>query len=35
MDKLFSILNKAAAIIAMLMFITGGGMALYVMVFGN
>ncbi|WP_299013125.1 3-ketoacyl-ACP reductase [uncultured Photobacterium sp.] len=35
MNKLFSILNKAAAIIAMLMFISGGGMALFVMVYGN
>ncbi|PSU13295.1 3-ketoacyl-ACP reductase [Photobacterium gaetbulicola] len=35
MDKLFSILNKFAAIIAMLMFVIGGGMALFVMFYGR
>ncbi|MGF1681548.1 3-ketoacyl-ACP reductase [Photobacterium makurazakiensis] len=35
MDKLFSVLNKVAAIMAMVMFVVGGGMALFVMVYGN
>ncbi|NBI52179.1 3-ketoacyl-ACP reductase [Photobacterium alginatilyticum] len=35
MDKLFSMLNKAAALLAMLMFVAGGGMALFVMFYGN
>ncbi|WEM45714.1 3-ketoacyl-ACP reductase (plasmid) [Photobacterium sp. DA100] len=35
MDKLFSILNKFAAIIAMLMFVIGGGIALFVMFYGH
>ncbi|KLV05414.1 3-ketoacyl-ACP reductase [Photobacterium aquae] len=33
MDKLFTYLNKFAAIMAMLMFIIGGGMALFVFFF--
>ncbi|MCW8329311.1 3-ketoacyl-ACP reductase [Photobacterium sp. SDRW27] len=35
MEKIFSIFNKAAAIMAMLMFVLGGGMALFVMIYGN
>ncbi|PSW20293.1 3-ketoacyl-ACP reductase [Photobacterium sanctipauli] len=35
MDKLYSVLNKVAAIMAMLMFVIGGGMALFVMFYGN
>jgi len=35
MDKLLSVLNRIAAITAMLMFIIGGGMALFVMAYGN
>lgn len=35
MDKLFSVLNKAVAIVAMLMFVAGGGMALFAMFYGN
>ncbi|MBY5946477.1 3-ketoacyl-ACP reductase [Photobacterium rosenbergii] len=34
MDKLFSLLNKFASIVAMLMFVIGGGMALFVFFYG-
>ncbi|KLV07895.1 MULTISPECIES: hypothetical protein [Photobacterium] len=35
MDTLFTILNKIAAFVAMLMFVIGGGLALYAMVYGQ
>ncbi|OAN13143.1 3-ketoacyl-ACP reductase [Photobacterium jeanii] len=34
MNKLFTLLNKVAAIIAMLMFVIGGGLALFVLFYG-
>ncbi|KXI21965.1 hypothetical protein [Photobacterium sanguinicancri] len=34
MDKLFTVLNKVAAFMAMIMFVIGGGMALYVAFYG-
>ncbi|MGF1727171.1 3-ketoacyl-ACP reductase [Photobacterium nomapromontoriensis] len=34
MDKLFPILNKFASIMAMLMFVIGGGLALFVFFYG-
>jgi hypothetical protein len=35
MDRFIPILNKIAATLAMLMFVIGGGLALFVMVYGN
>lgn len=34
MDKIFPYLNKFASIMAMLMFVIGGGLALFVLFFG-
>jgi hypothetical protein len=35
LDKFIPILNKIAATLGMLMFVIGGGLALFVMVYGN
>ena len=35
MDKFITALNKAAAMLAMAMFVAGGGLALFVLVYGN
>ncbi|UXI04026.1 3-ketoacyl-ACP reductase [Photobacterium sp. TY1-4] len=35
MDNLFNFLNKLVAYLAMLMFVIGGGLVLYAMVYGN